>query len=258
MVEVHAPYAVPSIHSFHADLPDDLAVTLSLHASLEQNDRITPANVKDAEAAVVKLEAFRNEEPVITEAVVQTAKDRAHSLHTIVSQTKFPNPVDNTEILALLRRIDEGQRQVVEGQHKLEEGQHKLEEGQLKIRHDMDVGFRLVDIRQDNRRLTALNEGKIKDQPPLRFMMRKKVVIGEGQELARSIAVRESANIVAKGASDIGSVWKEGLVTIAELTTNEVLDIVRFYNEDFGIEKKDQPAARITKIITWLMGGGPL
>lgn len=218
MAQVLAPYPVRSVLSVHADLPDELAERFSLRSSLQPNEPVTPAAIKDAEMAVRKLESFQgvygsrftqtrsdavyiDNEPAITEAVVQTAKDRAHCLKHIgtphlianyfraqsletASQSRFPNPTDLVQITALLRELRDGQHKI---ERDVRDGQRKMERDVEDIKRDIaDVkrevkengaGLRLMTIKLDNLRITEINEGKQKSGPPVHYMFRKKEVI---------------------------------------------------------------------------------
>lgn len=44
----------------------------------------------------------------------------------------------------------------------------------------------------------------------------------------------------------------------SELSLAQVLEVVSYYNETFGIVSRDLLGARIVKINAWLMGMGPL
>ncbi|KAJ6502197.1 hypothetical protein C8R45DRAFT_975724 [Mycena sanguinolenta] len=216
-LEARAPFVLPSVAATfaatHPALPVNLVQAFGLDAALPQGAVITSQAVQEAESLVKSIEASKILHAEFTDEVVQIAHDRAHMLSKIHAEATFNDPHTLQNILAAVLRVE---------------------------------------ARLDNAGIVKRNQLQLaNDSGTTAYIARKKQVAGDGLALATALAGNTPVP-PPQGNPAVGAVSSASIDPHA-MTNAQILALIRFYNEDFGIIPTDPIPARLQKIMNWLI-----
>ncbi|KAK7036871.1 hypothetical protein R3P38DRAFT_2907085 [Favolaschia claudopus] len=191
------------------------ALPVNLINAFKLNSALPQGGVIDVQS-VEEANAF-------TDDVVQSASDRAHMLSKIHAETTFNDPNTLQNILASLRRLEAAQAR--------------------------------VEARLDNAVIVKRNAMHMKNNTGATiYTARQKQVSGDGVALIGLLMPAGVANVHMPAAPphlNVGGV-QTATINPWSLGHQQILDHVRFYNEDFGIVLADLVPARQQKMANWL------
>lgn len=75
---------------------------------------------------------------------------------------------------------------------------------------------------------------------------------GDGSAKANAILLHENALDPLANIPNVGDVPGNGSIDISALRHGEILNLARFYNDDFGILPQENLEVRQRKVIIWL------
>ncbi|GBE86090.1 hypothetical protein SCP_0806140 [Sparassis crispa] len=110
-----------------------------------------------------------------------------------------------------------------------------------------------IGARQDNFAIMSRNERQLRTNTgSVRYAAPQKVIVGDGLELAQGL-VRGNVAIPDVPVGEVGSVLS-AMIDTSELDHAKILRLIRFYNQDFGIQATDVLATRVQKIANYVTG----
>ncbi|KAJ7480017.1 hypothetical protein B0H11DRAFT_2026199 [Mycena galericulata] len=213
--QVRAPFNIPSVAAVRGTVPFDIAQDFGLDQGLAKGELITAQAVEGAIGSVLAIEKTNIAQyPDFTDDVLQTAKDRAFMLRKLHAEAAFRDPEAMQNIFNRLTRVEA-----------------RLDNGT---------------IVKKNRRQLAIN--------PLTtvFIARKKQEPGDGGWHAKNLApVNNMPMPPLQDHAVVGAVFSGTIDTHAQ-THAMILNLMRFYNETFGIIPSDPITVRWQKLRDWL------
>ncbi|ESK83664.1 hypothetical protein Moror_2164 [Moniliophthora roreri MCA 2997] len=220
------PFAIPSMKDSYPALRDVQNIP-QLSSSAAEGAPLDPNAISDAKAAVVLLSGLLNaESPSVTPAIVESAENRLAILRQVHGSQKY----GGGNIMAMLAQIQASHR---------------------RIETKLDVNTANI----ENLRRRQLNARDSHGHSANRLShMVAKTIPGSGHVLAYSLRHAAGAPIVPLNpVPDIGAIHHLDPRTIDSMTHADILDLIAFYNEDFGITAGDNLAARRDKVKEWLV-----
>lgn len=228
------PYNVPSVTQIHPGLANNpnifnVQAFQGVHASKAIRTPVDPLAVIDAEGTVEVLSASKRTLPgVITDPIIETAKNCAHVLRETHASLEFG--------------LQPGIGVFVQQQF-INFGQQLFNFGR---------GLAQMEARNANTCILSHNRRYISD--PLRPL--QKYTDGDGHNLALTICGQAALPAAAQNfqpnaaVGDIPNPWNPNIDAYQHL---DILQLVIFYNDDFGIIAGDPVATRRYKVRTWLV-----
>ncbi|KAF8076856.1 hypothetical protein FPV67DRAFT_1472901 [Lyophyllum atratum] len=233
-------YPIPSIHTKYPELPLVLG-TIDLNHNIDPGSLISPADLRNAEEAAEALKAAEilHQAPV-TPQMVHSASLRVTAIRAAHSAAEYaPANINDAlaEILDQLRGLRESQTRLEESNTRLEESNTRLEASNGTIKAILH-----------NTRIIGRNQKTLpEDCSPL-----QKTVPGDGAGLAQPLGRRRRRGAAALPEFEVGDVPPNFKTRIDEHTGDEILELIVFYNDDFGILPGDGIATRHKKLRSFL------
>ncbi|OBZ76135.1 hypothetical protein A0H81_03351 [Grifola frondosa] len=166
-------------------------------------------------------------------------RKRLYTLRNISSNSKFSAPIGHGEqVTALLAQLDI--RTIQADQRGFEATLQGLRTATLTARLDD------ASIVKRNYRQFEINPGSSQ------YIALRKVVAGDGLALAESL--RNTQVVPALPADPVVGEVLDEVIDIVKITAVDILRLIRFYNQDFGIKADEDRAPRAQKIFNSLIG----
>lgn len=253
---------IPSVSHIHEGIPDYLIGSLQLDQNVEAGSPLNALNVKNADDAASVLRQLQGKENAITDEVLETAKNRAWVLRSTHAQVQFQQG-GNDGLMAMLNQMRQEMRVSIRGinQH-LERLDRRLEGFDRRL-----DGFdqRFEDLTKEVAGVRAtVNNGRIIKQnrlirswrgdggPDRHYFLRNKEIAGSGRQLALNVRPgRHPPGIDAVPPPAIGTVPNINLNPF-HAQADQILRLIYFYNNDFGILPEDNLEAQREKLERWL------
>jgi len=220
------PFPVASISQLHPAIPANIVHNLHLGGNIAIGDHINLFDAKKAEGAATSLVNLQIHEQAITDEVIETAKNHATIIRSAHGQFQFQQP-GNAAILALLNDI------------------HNTVNG-------LDQRFTKIEVIMENARIVKRNQHLRSLGPGQVYGSRRKEVIGSGTALAQQIhgGAALPPNIDINPPANVGTAPPD--LNPFSATNNDILRLISFYNDTFGIIDTDNLATCHEKLIHWL------
>lgn len=234
--------AIASVHDQFPDLPPTIG-WLELNHTIQQGAPIEHHNLQHARHVADALESYKNAgNDLITEDVLESAKLRVHAITDAHSQARYG---PNVTLLQIHEQINGFQRQM---QQQINGVQVQLNERIDGVEHRLSI----TNTHIENIRIIGRNKNRGELDG---YYYLKKTTPGVG--ITRAIQLRPTSGNVSVNAPEataaIGDVPFNTLFYPRGLTHQRILDLIIFYNDDFGIQLDDDIDVRIGRVIHFLV-----
>ncbi|KAF8722680.1 hypothetical protein AX14_009691 [Amanita brunnescens Koide BX004] len=122
------------------------------------------------------------------------------------------------------------------------------------IHAEMQAGFARIEARQVNAGISRWNRLEIETNTGLiAYRAKQKVVVGDGTLLANAFLVAGIVPLAALPVVPAVGTTIAATISPNNLTHQAILNLIQFYNFDFGIQSNEVPVAiRRQRISNWL------
>ncbi|KAF5354515.1 hypothetical protein D9757_013406 [Collybiopsis confluens] len=235
-------YDIPALSSLFAALRN-IQNTPEFDSSIRKGTNLDIKHLRDAKMAVAATKALRlkQDNNGVTDEVVEAAELR-HSVLKSIHATDMFGPGD---LLAALTQITNDRFDTIDASLRT------IRDDITKLSNNMDDRFNRVDAAYANLRSKAANSKLYSGGNPLQFRLQK-TIPGLGTAVVdrlRPASVPANAVLTLPAAPATGSEYEYQVGQIMKFSHAQILNLVYYYNEDFGIIASDSIEDRTGKLI---------
>jgi len=248
---------IRSICDVHPNLPavlGNLDLSLRIHAHTPI-DRVLLTHAQSVAKALKGIKEIGNE-PLVTDAVVQSAEVRAHTIEAAHASAEF-SPVNLAHFLQNINnRLDHLEQGFNNRMDHLEQGFNNrmdhLEQGfNNRLEHISDRLDKISAISYN----TQIVSRNAQQSVPHPYLPLQKSIAGDGLALAQAVAhnaATRNALVPLAQIPLLGDIPPNFNHNITSYNHNEILRLIIFYNNDFGILQGDTVPSRIDRFRRFL------